>query len=67
MNIMCPDARVYEDPRLAEAQRGIWHTMTKEQVASHMWSLGKIYTFSIDTRKPMRCRSTSCGGAYPLF
>lgn len=32
MNIMCPDARVYEDPRLAEAQRGIWHTMTKEQV-----------------------------------
>lgn len=27
-----PEAHVYEDSRLAEAQRGIWHTMTKEQV-----------------------------------
>lgn len=31
MQIMYPDTRVYEDPRLAEAQRGIYHTMTKEQ------------------------------------
>jgi len=29
---MYPDAKVYEEPRLAEGQRGIWHTMTKEQV-----------------------------------
>jgi len=32
MNIMFPDARIREDPRLAEAQRGIWQTMTDEQV-----------------------------------
>lgn len=32
MSLMCPNAKVYEDPRLAEAQRGVWHTMTKEQV-----------------------------------
>lgn len=32
MAIMYPDARVYEDPRLAEGQRGIWNTMTEEQV-----------------------------------
>lgn len=32
MSIMCHGARVYEDPRLAEAQRGIWHTMTKAQI-----------------------------------
>lgn len=32
MNIMYPNAHVYEDPRLAEGQRGIWHTMTTKQV-----------------------------------
>ena len=32
MAIMYPNARVYEDPRLAEAQRGIWHTMTEERI-----------------------------------
>jgi len=32
MELMYPNAHVYEDPRLAEAQRGIWHTMTHEQV-----------------------------------
>src|SRR6185436_45967 len=32
MALLFPDAKVYEDPRLAEGQRGIWHTMTKEQV-----------------------------------
>ncbi len=32
MDIMCPGERVYEDPRLAEAQRGIWHTMTAAQI-----------------------------------
>ena len=32
MQIMYPNARVYEDPRLAEGQRGIWHTMTEEQI-----------------------------------
>lgn len=34
MKIMYPNANVYEDPRLAEGQRGIWHTMTKEQIAA---------------------------------
>ncbi|MBI4119214.1 MAG: histidine phosphatase family protein [Parcubacteria group bacterium] len=35
MEIMCPKSCYgdpYEDPRLAEGQRGIWHTMTKEQI-----------------------------------
>src|SRR3989338_316145 len=32
MHLMYPGERVYEDPRLAEAQRGIWHTMTKEEI-----------------------------------
>ncbi len=32
MRKMFPDAKIYEDPRLAEAQRGIWHVMTQEQV-----------------------------------
>ena len=32
MAIMYPGVRVYEDPRLAEGQRGIWHTMTKPQM-----------------------------------
>jgi broad specificity phosphatase PhoE len=34
MHLMYPKARVYEDPRLAEAQRGIWHIMTKDQLQS---------------------------------
>ncbi len=34
MAIMYPDAKVYEDPRLAEAQRGIYHAMTREQLAA---------------------------------
>ncbi len=32
MAVMYPGAPVYEDPRLAEAQRGIWHTMTEEEI-----------------------------------
>ncbi|OGZ94428.1 MAG: hypothetical protein A3H69_00065 [Candidatus Sungbacteria bacterium RIFCSPLOWO2_02_FULL_47_9] len=32
MKIMYPKARVYEDPRLAEGQRGIYHTMTEDQI-----------------------------------
>lgn len=32
MDLMRPRTKVYEDPRLAEAQRGIWHVMTKEQL-----------------------------------
>ncbi len=32
MRIIQPDARVYEDPRLREAERGIWHVLTPEQV-----------------------------------
>ena len=32
MRLMYPEAKIYEDPRLAEAQRGIWHTMTREQI-----------------------------------
>jgi broad specificity phosphatase PhoE len=34
MKIMFPDAHVYEDPRLAEAQRGIYHAMTREEIAA---------------------------------
>jgi broad specificity phosphatase PhoE len=33
MRIMVPDARVYEDARLAEANRGIYHTYAKEEIA----------------------------------
>ncbi len=29
--------------------------------------LGRTFTLSIDTRKSMNCRSTSCGGACPSF
>ncbi len=32
LEIICPGERAYEDPRLAEGQRGIFHTMTKEQI-----------------------------------
>lgn len=32
MKIMYPDAKVCEDSRLAEGHRGIWHSMTYEQV-----------------------------------
>src|SRR5690606_24656308 len=32
MQFICNGQKVYEDPRLAEAQRGMWHTMTKDQV-----------------------------------
>lgn len=40
MSIMYPDANVYEDPRLAEGQRGIWHTMTEDQIKAHLpWEI----------------------------
>ncbi len=32
MSVMYPDAKIYEDPRLAEGQRGIWHTLTQRQI-----------------------------------
>lgn len=32
MQIMYPEVKTYEDPRLAEGQRGIFHTMTLEQI-----------------------------------
>ena len=32
MQVMFPGANVRVDPRLAEAQRGIWHTMTHDQI-----------------------------------
>lgn len=32
MRIMYPDAKVYEDPRLREGERGIWHTMTRAEI-----------------------------------
>jgi broad specificity phosphatase PhoE len=32
MEIMYPGVKLCEDPRLAEAQRGIYHTMTKEEI-----------------------------------
>ncbi len=33
MALLCRRRKVYEDARLAEAQRGIWHTMTADQIA----------------------------------
>ena len=35
MAILQPGLKVYEDPRLAEAQRGIYHSMTREEIARH--------------------------------
>ncbi len=32
MSLIAPGEEVFEDPRLAEAQRGIWHTLTAKQV-----------------------------------
>ena len=32
MTIMFPHEKVYEDPRLAEAQRGIYHVMTRKEM-----------------------------------
>lgn len=32
MSILMPDAKAYEDPRLAEANRGIYHSMSSEQI-----------------------------------
>jgi len=33
MELMMPGERVYEDPRLREAERGMWHIMTRDEVA----------------------------------
>lgn len=33
MRIMFPEARVFEDPSLAEGQRGIYHALTHDQIA----------------------------------
>ncbi len=35
MALMCPGERVYEDARLAEANRGIYHTYTREEIRTH--------------------------------
>lgn len=32
MDILCPGEKAYEDPRLAEAQRGMYHVLTKAQL-----------------------------------
>ncbi|MEK7546316.1 MAG: histidine phosphatase family protein [Patescibacteria group bacterium] len=32
MSLMYPKAKVYEDSRLAEAQRGIWQTYTRDEI-----------------------------------
>ena len=36
MEILCPGEKVYEDPRLAEGQRGIWHTMQREEIERYL-------------------------------
>ncbi len=33
MCIMYPDAKIYEDPRLAEAQHGMWNFMHRDEIA----------------------------------
>ncbi|MCX6778880.1 MAG: histidine phosphatase family protein [Candidatus Magasanikbacteria bacterium] len=35
MRIMFPEAHIFEDPRLAEANRGIYHVLTREEIAQH--------------------------------
>lgn len=35
MEIIQPGLKTYEDPRLAEAQRGIYHTMTHEEIEKY--------------------------------
>ncbi len=35
LSIMYPEAEVLEDSRLREANRGIWHTMTPEEIAKN--------------------------------
>jgi broad specificity phosphatase PhoE len=35
MRLMYPEAKVYEDPRLAEAQRGIYHVLTQMELMRH--------------------------------
>lgn len=32
LSLMYPNAKVYQDPRLAEGQRGIWHVLSEEQM-----------------------------------
>ena len=40
LELMYPAVRRKEDPRLAEAQRGVYHSMTREEMAQHMpWEL----------------------------
>lgn len=34
LQILYPESKHYEDPRLAEAQRGIYHSMTREEIAA---------------------------------
>ncbi len=34
MRVMYPEAKIYEDPRLAEAQRGVYHIMTHDEIAA---------------------------------
>ncbi len=35
MRLMFPDVNICEDARLAEGQRGIFHTMTEEEIVAH--------------------------------
>ncbi len=32
LRLMYPEAKIYEDPRIAEGQRGIWHQITVDQM-----------------------------------
>lgn len=44
LDIMFPGVKVIEDARLAEAQRGIWHTMTKDEI-------GKVFPSEISRKE----------------
>jgi broad specificity phosphatase PhoE len=44
LQIMYPEAKATEDSRLAEAQRGIWHSMTSDQIA-------KIFPHEIERKE----------------
>lgn len=35
MELLCPDEKYYEDARLAEANRGVFHVMTRDEIERH--------------------------------
>jgi len=55
MELMYPDVKEpHEDPRLDEADRGIWHTMTKEDIEKFMpWEIERRNKFGLWRYRPL--------------